>query len=51
MFNKYPPLISHWIDPIAAITMGISAYYLYEKRINRPHNHTFNQLFKRRFLS
>lgn len=43
-FKHYPYLISKWTDPILAIGIGISAYYLYEQRVGREPGHSLNEL-------
>ena len=43
-FKHYPYLISKWLDPLLAVGMDVSAYYLYEKRVGRPEGHTLNEL-------
>ncbi|VUG17402.1 NCE101 [Brettanomyces bruxellensis] len=48
-FQHYPHLISKWMDPIFAISMGVAAYYLYERRVGREPGHTLNELIARKY--
>lgn len=47
-FKHYPYLISKWADPILAISTGVVAYYLYEKRVGREPGHSFNELLTKK---
>lgn len=49
-FSKYPPLIHRKLDWILAIGMGVSAYYLYEKRTGREQGHTLYELVRERYF-
>lgn len=46
---QYPYLLGKWVDPIVGLSIGVAAYYLQEKRVQRPHGHTLNELLIRRF--
>ncbi|KAK9234128.1 hypothetical protein V1525DRAFT_367439 [Lipomyces kononenkoae] len=46
---RYPYLISKTIDPIFGIAVGVSAFYLYERREGRKEGHTLNELVMRRY--
>jgi hypothetical protein len=50
-FKHYPYLVSKWADPILAISMGVAAYYLYEKRVQREPGHTLNELIYKKFFN
>lgn len=41
---QYPYLISRTVDPIFAIFIGVSSFYLHEKRVERPDGHRLNDL-------
>lgn len=46
---EYKYLISRLVDPVAAISIGIAAYYVHENRIGRRPGHTLNELVKKRW--
>ncbi len=47
--QSYPYLISRIGDPIFAIFVGVSAYYMSEKKHQKPKGHTLNELFIKRW--
>lgn len=49
-FSKYPPLVHRKLDLILAIGMGVSAYYLYERRTGREPGHSLYELVKERYF-
>lgn len=44
---QYKYLISRWVDPLVAIGLGTSAYFVYEYRNERPEGHTLYELYLR----
>ncbi|KAK9379297.1 uncharacterized protein V2V93DRAFT_326909 [Kockiozyma suomiensis] len=46
---KYPYLISRVVDPLFGIFVGVSAFYLYERREDREPGHTLYDLAIRRY--
>lgn len=44
---EYKYLVSRFADPVIAITLGVSAYYVHEKRVGRSEGHTLNELLAR----
>lgn len=46
---QYKYLISRTVDPIIAVSIGVAAYYLYERRTGRPEGHTLNELAYKKY--
>lgn len=46
---QYKYLISRFADPVIAISVGISAYFLHESRVGRPEGHTLSELLKKKY--
>lgn len=44
---EYKYLVSRFADPVIAITLGVSAYYVHEKRVGRSEGHTLSELLAR----
>lgn len=43
----YKYLVSRTVDPIVAVAFGVSAYYLYERRQQKPEELRLNSLIKK----
>ncbi|VEU20492.1 DEKNAAC101249 [Brettanomyces naardenensis] len=48
-FKHYPYLISKWLDPLFGISIGVAAYYAYEKRAGREAGHSLEELLSRKW--
>lgn len=46
---QYKYLISRFADPVIAISIGISAYYLHERRVGRAEGHSLNELLSKKY--
>lgn len=46
---QYKYVISRFADPVIAITIGVSAYYLHERRVGRPEGHSLNELLVQKY--
>ncbi|ODV70399.1 hypothetical protein HYPBUDRAFT_151742 [Hyphopichia burtonii NRRL Y-1933] len=46
---QYPYLISRVSDPLLALSIGVAAYYVYERRAGRPDGHRLNDLLSRKY--
>ncbi|KAG5439142.1 hypothetical protein PCANB_001441 [Pneumocystis canis] len=48
IISKKTYLISRWIDPIFAISIGCFSYFLYEKNHPRPEYYSLKELLQRK---
>lgn len=48
---QYPYLISRLGDPIIAVSIGVAAYYLHEKRDGREESHRLHNLLLQKYKS
>ncbi|KAB8283202.1 hypothetical protein B0I72DRAFT_142157 [Yarrowia lipolytica] len=46
---KYPYLLSKWLDPLFAVTIGVLAYGVFEQRHGRQEGHRLIDLVQRKW--
>lgn len=47
--TMYKYLVSRWADVAIGVTVGVSAYYLHERRINKPEGSRLNDIISRKW--
>lgn len=46
---QYKYLISRFADPVIAVSIGVAAYYVHERRVGRAEGHSLNELLRNKY--